>query len=57
MNANQFETMRRNAERRERDDDHLNTEERAALVAAFRELNPNEELPQDADDAFVSVVF
>jgi hypothetical protein len=57
MNANQFETLRRTAERRERRDDHLNQEERAELVAAFRELNPSAELPLDADDAFVAVVF
>jgi hypothetical protein len=42
---------------RELRDDHLNTDERLTLVHAFKKLNPNIELPDDVDDAFVAIIF
>lgn len=45
------------ARAREDRDDHLTTEERAMLVAKYKEEHPSEQLPSNTDDAFVIIIY
>ena len=38
-------------------DQHLDTAERQALVNQFHQENPDIELPQQVDEAFVHIIF
>lgn len=53
----QLHQMIQRAVRREENDDHLTDEERMTIVTAFREANPNVELPEDMTDAFIEIIF
>lgn len=49
--------MIKNAELREFRDDHLSSKERATLVVAFMMERPEIKLPENLDDAFVSILW
>ena len=47
----------REAEEREYNDDHLNSEERREIVELYKELHPDDELRGELDEDFVRIVF